>query len=83
MFEKIVRWLQSGGLFVASFGISDEAEFFEEDWLGAPNYFSSYPPEKIRQLVEDTGLKIVSAELETEKEFGNPVTFLWVVAKKN
>ena len=79
---KIASWLQPEGLFVASFGISDEAEFFEEDWLGAPTYFSSYPPEETRKLIENVGLEIVSAELETEKEFGNPVTFLWVVARK-
>ncbi|MCB9134764.1 MAG: class I SAM-dependent methyltransferase [Anaerolineales bacterium] len=82
MLGKIARWLQSGGLFVASFGVSDEAEFFDEDWLGAPTFWSSFPPEKTRKLVENAGLEIVSAELETDNEFGDPVTFLWVVAKK-
>ncbi|NUM44401.1 MAG: methyltransferase domain-containing protein [Anaerolineales bacterium] len=82
MLGKIVRWLQPGGLFVASFGISDEAEIFEEDWLGAPTYWSSHVPEKTRALIETAGLKIRSAELETEKEFGVAVTFLWVVAEK-
>lgn len=82
MLGKIVRWLQPGGLFVASFGTSDEAESFEENWHGAPTYWSSYPPEKTRALSEAAGLKIHSAELETDKEFGEPVTFLWVVAEK-
>ena len=83
MLGKIAEWLQPDGLFVASFGISDEAEFFEDDWLGAPTYWSSYLPAKTRQLVEAAGLEIVSAELETEDEFGTPVTFLWIVAKKS
>lgn len=82
MLGKIARWLQPGGLFVASFGISDEAEFFEEDWLGAPTFWSSHPPEKTRALIEKAGFKIVSAELESEKEFGEEVTLLWVVAQK-
>jgi len=83
LLAKVALWLKPAGLFVASFGASDEAEFFEDDWLGAPTYWSSFPPDKTRQLVEAAGLEIVSAELETEDEFDDPVTFLWIVAKKS
>jgi len=82
MLGKIAGWLQPGGLFVASFGTADEAEAFDDDWFGAPTYWSSYPPEKTRELVEAAGLDLVSAELETDKEFKKPVTFLWIVARK-
>ncbi len=82
MLGKIAIWLQPGGLFVASFGIADEAEAFDENWHGAPTYWSSYAPEKTRELIESAGMEIVSAELETDKEFKLPVTFLWVVARK-
>lgn len=83
LLTKIAQWLKPDGLFVASFGTSDEAEFFDDDWLGAPTYWSSYPPEKTRQFVEAAGLEIIATELETDDEFGDPVTFFWVVAKKN
>ena len=82
MFGKISSWLHPDGLFVASFGTSDEAEFFDENWHGAPTYWSSYPPEKTQALLEAAGLKILSAKLETDKEFGKPVTFFWVIAQK-
>ena len=45
-------------------------------------YWSNFDSEANRKLVEDSGLSIISAEEETEDEFGKPVTFLWVVAQK-
>jgi hypothetical protein len=53
----------------------------EQDWLGAPTYFSGYDAETNR-MVELTGLEIISARKETDDEFGQPTTFLWIVAKK-
>ena len=55
---------------------------FDEDFLGAPMYWSSFDSEANRRLVEEAGLRIVSAQEETAEEFGDPVTFLWVVAQK-
>jgi hypothetical protein len=52
------------------------------DWLGAPMYWSSYDAATNRRLVEEAGLQLLSAREETAEEFGQPVTFLWIVAEK-
>lgn len=79
---KIATWLRPGGLLVATLGAQDIAAGYEADWLGAPMYWSSFDAETNRRLVEEAGLEILSAREETADEFGQPVTFLWVVAQK-
>ena len=55
---------------------------FTEDWLGTPMYWSSFDSETNQRLVEEAGLSILSAQEETAEEFGEPITFLWVIAQK-
>ncbi len=50
-----------------------------------PGRWASRLPRPIhpsRALVEQAGLRIISAREETADEDGAPVTFLWVVAEK-
>ncbi|MFQ5795449.1 MAG: class I SAM-dependent methyltransferase [Candidatus Bipolaricaulia bacterium] len=82
LLQTIATWLRSGGLLVVTMGASSTDVGFEEDWLGAPMYWSSYGSETNKHLVEATGLHIISAREETAEEFGELVTFLWVVAQK-
>lgn len=82
LLHNIALWLRPGGLLIATLGAQATEYGFEENWLGASMYWSSYDSDTNRRLVEDAGLEIVSAELETEDEFGEPVTFFWVVARK-
>ncbi|HEY7092549.1 MAG TPA: class I SAM-dependent methyltransferase [Ktedonobacterales bacterium] len=82
LLAKIARWLRPGGLFVATMGAGATENGYEEDWLGAPMYWSHFDAETNRRLVEEAGLTIESATLETADEDGAPVTFLWVVARK-
>ena len=82
LLARIASWLRPGGLFVATMGVRDEAGDVEEDWLGAPMYFSHYDAATNRRLVEQSGLRLLSANEETQEEDGRPVTFLWVVARK-
>jgi SAM-dependent methyltransferase len=79
---RLADWLRPGGLFVASMGAGASKGSVEEDWLGAPMYFSHHDSETNKRLVEEAGLRIVRAEEETEDEHGEPVPFLWVVARK-
>lgn len=79
---RVAGWLRPGGLLVATMGAGDTPGEVEEDWLGAPMYFSGYDAETNRQLVREAGLRLLSAREETTEEDGVPVTFLWVVAKK-
>lgn len=82
LFRSIAGWLRPGGLLFAALGVRDTEGTVEEDWLGAPMYFSHYDGATSKQLVAAAGLEIVSAQEETAEEDGSPVTFLWVVARK-
>ena len=82
LLAQIARWLRLGGLFVATMGASATEDGYEEDWLGAPMYWSHFDAETNLGLVEEAGLTIASSTLETADEDGAPVTFLWVVARK-
>jgi SAM-dependent methyltransferase len=82
LLAKIGRWLRPGGLLVATMGASATEDGYEGDWLGAPMYWSHFDVATNRRLVEEAGLVIESATLETADEDGALVTFLWVVARK-
>lgn len=82
LLRNVARWLRPGGLFVATMGATATEYGYEENWLGAPMYWSHFDSATNRQLVEAAGLRIESAREETADEDGVPVTFLWVVARK-
>jgi SAM-dependent methyltransferase len=82
LLAQVTRWLRPGGLFVATMGASATEDGYEEDWLGAPMYWSHFDAATNQRLVEEAGLVIESATLETADEDGTSVTFLWVVARK-
>jgi SAM-dependent methyltransferase len=83
LLAKITRWLRPGGLFVATMGASSTEDGYEADWLGAPMYWSHFDAATNRRQVEEAGLVIESATLETADEDSALVTFLWVVARKS
>ncbi|HEY7851299.1 MAG TPA: class I SAM-dependent methyltransferase [Ktedonobacterales bacterium] len=78
----IATWLRPGGLLVATMGVRDNPGDREDDWLGAPMFFSHWDAATNRQLVEQVGLRILSAREEIADEDGAPVAFLWVVAEQ-
>jgi ubiquinone/menaquinone biosynthesis C-methylase UbiE len=80
LFAKIAAWLKPGGIFVASLSSGDTIGMVEEDWLGAPTYFSGHDRATNLALLTDAGFIIEQATDEMDEEFGRPTTFLWVVA---
>lgn len=82
LLQAIALWLRPGGWLVATLGADEVEAGFEEDWLGAPMYWSSFDAETNQRLVADAGLYVASACEETAEEFGQPVTFLWIIAQK-
>lgn len=82
LLRKIGRWLRPGGLLVATMGAASLPGDVEEDWLGVPMYFSHHDAETNKRLVQDAGMRLLSAHEETSDEDGGPVTFLWVVVEK-
>lgn len=82
LLERIVRWLRPGGLFFATMGVRADPGTVEDAWLGAPMFFSHHDAATNRWLVERAGLTVTRAEVESEDEDGEPVEFLWVMARK-
>ena len=80
---KVASWLKPGGLFVASMSSSENSGSVKDDWVGGvPMYFAGWAAEKNEELVENAGLRVLSASEEVVREEGEAVPFLWVVAKK-
>lgn len=80
LLRAVKRWLRPDGLFVATMGAEPSEGEVEEDWLGAPMYFSHYDVETNKQLVQDAGLWIERAPVEFTDEDGVQIPLLWVVA---
>jgi ubiquinone/menaquinone biosynthesis C-methylase UbiE len=77
----IARVLRPGGCAVLTMGSADNPDGIDEDWLGAPMFFSHFDGDRNVALVREAGFEIVSAEDERELEYGVPVSFRWVVAR--
>ena len=81
LFTRIRTWLRPGGLFLTTLGASD-LPGWTGDFLGAPSFFSGYPPETNRSVLDSSGLTLVRDELVTIREPEGEATFHWVLARK-
>jgi SAM-dependent methyltransferase len=87
LMRSIAGWLRHGGLFTAAMTLSGgpaehacEADHaYEEDWMGAPMYWSGFDGETNKRLVEQAGLSIISSEEAADDPDDR---FLWIVAEK-
>jgi SAM-dependent methyltransferase len=75
-------WLRPGGLLIASMGAQDAPDAVEQDWLGAPMFFSHHGAKKNRALVRQAGFELEEAVVEEEPEDRHAALFLWVVARR-
>ena len=82
LFQNIASWLRPGGLLVATLGTRSVARDFDDDFMGARMFWSSFDSATNRRLLEEAGSRIIRVQEETELEFGAPIKFLWVVAEK-
>jgi SAM-dependent methyltransferase len=83
MLVRVSTWLRAGGVFVATLSAREAGEHFEPDWLGgAPMYWSGHAPEENIRFLEEAGLRIIEASVETNIEDGQPAPVLWVLARK-
>lgn len=82
LLAEIRRVLIPAGLAVLTMGYNDNPDGMDDDWLGAPMFFSHYDGDANVALVRDAGFTILSADDETEPEDGVPVTFRWIVAAR-
>jgi SAM-dependent methyltransferase len=81
LFGRIRSWLVPGGLFLVALGTGD-TEGWTGEWLGAPTFFSSYPPETNRRLLDDAGFERLLDEVVTLQEPDGEATFQWVLARR-
>ncbi|MFC1920667.1 class I SAM-dependent methyltransferase [Chloroflexota bacterium] len=82
LLTDIYRMLKPGGLLIATMGAGDTPDSVEDDWLGAPMFFSHFDGDRNEALVTDAGFNIISAVDENEFEYDQPVRFRWIVARK-
>ena len=83
LLARIAEWLRPGGLLLSSFGTADTPGGVEDDWLGAPMFFSSFDAETNRRLVRDAGFELLRDEVHTMIEEGQgEATFLWLIARR-
>jgi SAM-dependent methyltransferase len=81
LFERIRTWLCPGGLFLTTLGATD-LPGWTGDFLGAPSYFSGYPPETNRRLLSDAGVTLVRDEVVTIREPEGDATFHWILGQR-
>lgn len=75
LLQSIASWLRPGGLFVATMTAGAIEGDVDENWHGAPMYWSGFDSAANRELVQAAGLVIEQAREETADEDGEPVTF--------
>ncbi len=80
LLARVAQWLRPGGLFLATMGAADNPDSVEDDWLGAPMFFSHFDAEKNRSIVREAGFTLLEAAVVPEREDDR---FLWVVAHKS
>jgi cyclopropane fatty-acyl-phospholipid synthase-like methyltransferase len=81
VFGRVHSWLTPGGLFLVTLGASD-LPGWTGDFLGAPTYFSGFPPETNRRLLREAGFELLRNELVTIREPEGEATFQWVLGQK-
>jgi SAM-dependent methyltransferase len=77
---RVHAWLSEGGWLLSAFGVSD-LEGWTGNWLGAPTYFSSFPPEVNSRLVLEAGFTLERDEVVEFEEPEGRARFQWVLAQ--
>lgn len=83
LFRSIARWLRPEGILLANFGVGNKEVDYTEDWLGAPQFWSSFDADRERAALKAAGFALVFENIETMIEDGLPHRFLLVLARKN
>jgi cyclopropane fatty-acyl-phospholipid synthase-like methyltransferase len=83
LLTRVGGWLRDDGLLLCSLGVGDTPDSVEEDWLGAPMFFSHYDADTNRRLLRDAGFELLIDEIVPMHEEGHgEARFLWVLARR-
>jgi SAM-dependent methyltransferase len=83
LFRTLARWLRPEGILFANSGAGNRKIDFDEDWLGAPRFWSSFDAEGERGVLRAAGFTIDFESIETIMEDGRPHTFHLMLARKS
>ena len=81
LLARISAWTKPGGYLLANMSARDDPGTIEDDWLGAPMFFSGFDAATNERMVQDAGFDIVEAGVIAHEEDGRPVAFLWILAR--
>jgi SAM-dependent methyltransferase len=81
LLRRIAEWLRPGGYLLATLARGAD-EGVEEDWLGAPMFFSSFDEETNRRHLRAAGFELLRDETIGQLEHGTEARFQWVLARK-
>ena len=81
LLARIVAWVRPGGVVLMTMGAADNPGSVDDDWLGAPMYFSHFDSATNRALVQRSGIRILSADLVDEDARDAGARFLWVIGR--
>jgi cyclopropane fatty-acyl-phospholipid synthase-like methyltransferase len=79
LLRRIADWLKPDGLFIASLGSGECADWVGE-WLGTEMFFSHYDAVTYERLVREAGFDIEHSELVDQDN--EDARFLWVIARR-
>ena len=82
LFRSIARWLRPDVVLLANFGVGNREVDYDEDWLGVPQFWSSFDADGERAALGAAGFALVFDSIETIIEDGCPHPFLLVLARK-
>jgi SAM-dependent methyltransferase len=78
LLRRLHRWLKPGGLLFGTFGSGDNPDEREQDFFGAPMYWSHFDAETIRRLVSEAGFELLGAEVV--EDMGESALWLEAIA---
>ena len=62
LLRRIAVWLRPGALFVGAFGSASTEIGYEENWLGAPMFWSSHDRTTTIEMISEAGLTVTSVQ---------------------
>jgi SAM-dependent methyltransferase len=84
LYARIASWLRPAGYLLATTGRRDEPGNVDDDWLGAPMFFSGFDVETNLRLLAEAGLDVLEHEVVCQDEGGHgEACFLWILARRS
>ena len=82
MLAGMMRIVRPGGIAVTTWGFTDNPSDYDDNWLGAPMFFSHFDAATSDALVRAAGFTVLSSQDEQEQEYDRPMSWRWIVAQR-